>query len=234
MTPLPSWVKPAGIVAAFVAAAALGRWSSSPDRWQAKLDAQVAASKAARLADSAAYAGRHAQDSTEIAALRRKTVDDSVKLLAANEAREAAIRTANANAAQSAQARRVLAAARTTRDTINAQARLIESQDVEITGLHRIATADTVSLLKAADVAAGLRSELAVSKRETVSEQTRAAAAEKNLADLTKVAGSRPKGFTLFGFSISLKPYIGYGLEFSPTTGTASHGIQLGLSILRG
>lgn len=207
----------AGVVAALLLVEKL---AGSPDDWEARLDSAVSAIEVRQEARFARYVADSARMASELASADSATQVATEQLRLAHVARTSALVTAE-------RARKALALAQNPQDTIKALMG-------EVVSLRAVVMADSQALQAAKGESAGLRVQLGVSQQQVATERDLRLQIQADLDKLLGVASSRPRGLTLFGFKLSLKPMIGYGLNINPATGKVDHGIVLGVSVLRG
>lgn len=203
----------AGHIIALVALVAVflgfDRWSTREDRWRERLAIAVRDAKVGDSTQHVADSLRHIRDSV---------VQDSIMARA-----DTAEMDRNRIAQDNGRLRVQLAQARARGDT----PAVIASQDTIIARQDAVIRSDSAQKVQ-------LRAAIASKDESIVNLNTSLADARRRLADLIGVAERPPKEFKLLGFTLSLKPYLGYGIQVNPATGKADHGVQLGLSILRG
>lgn len=191
------------------AVVAFDRWSTREDRWRAEL-----AATAARV---------RSEDSVSYHALRARAIRDSLMVDSLEVARASEESNRIRLAQELGRTRVLLAEARDRNDTsaiITQQEAVIVQQDsvIRSDSLHKATLRATVASQ------AGTIIDLNESLRTT----------RQRLADLVAIAERPPKEFKLLGLTLSFKPFVGYGVTVNPATMRVDHGVQLGLSILRG
>lgn len=205
-------VTPGHIIAAVGVVGALivfDRWSTREDRWRQRLADAVQAAKQGDSLQHVADSLRHIKDSTEQAAL-----------IARADSEEATHRRL---AQDNGRLRVQLANAKARHDTGS----VLANQDSVIAAQDSIIASD-------AKQKATLRETIAKKDETIINLNTSLADTRKRLNDLIAVADKPPKEFKFLGLKLGLKPYVGYGASVNPTNGHVDHGIQVGVSILRG
>lgn len=226
------WV--ALIVVVVVGLVLVNRWTDRPEEWQRRLDSVVAVEREkARVSDSA-YQHQHRSDSLRLAAADSAVRADSAEHAQIMAVRDTATRLVVGARAQTRKAQALLDSAATLVDTARAQAEVIVSQHNEIGRLEGVILVDSSALHAAAKEVASLRVKLGISQETVVRETTRANDAAAARDRLIKAASDRPTPLTLLGLKLEVKPYLGYGINYNPATLTMGHGIQVGISMLRG
>jgi hypothetical protein len=217
MTKIP-WPLVGLALLGLAAVIAVDRWSTREDRWKATLAQTVAAVQVADSVDAAALRDQLARDSAATAALRAH--GDTAKARANAEERHHVVLAQELSAARTA-----LDSATTLGDSVVRQAAVIARQD-------RVIASDSAQTIALRQTIADRETELA--DTSTVHDlRVALSGARSRLAELVAVAGKPPKELKLLGLHLSLKPYLGAGLNISPQ-GKAAVGLQLGESLLRG
>jgi hypothetical protein len=193
------------LVGVIGAVIAFDRWSGREDRWRERLANAVQEAKQGDSLQHVRDSLRHTKDSTEQAALIAKA--DSEEATHLRLARE------------NGKLRVQLAQAPTLPDTVRVQARIIVQQD-------SIIASDSAQKVT-------LRQTIAKKDETIIDLNASLTDTRRRLADLIAVADKPPKEFKFLGLNLSLKPYIGVGLNVSPQA-KVNGGLQLGVSILRG
>jgi hypothetical protein len=223
---------------AIIAAAAAGLLAvdrcGSTEAWEKRLEETRAELQGAKSADSARYVAESRQDSLALAALAARADTLARQHGADLEARQAALRLAAGARRLSDSARAALAEALTLADTARQQAVIITRQDAEILRLEVVIQADSNALRSSAGEKAVLREQLGVSMAGRERERLRADTAEARLGRLLEASGDKPKGFSLLGLRLELRPYLGVGAQYGFIHQQFDLGAQAGISILRG
>lgn len=192
--------------------------SGREDHWKDQLASAVAV---ARAEDSLAFAGtvaRLREDS--IASVRAQAQADAAEVRAT---REEVRRLGLTRTLQ--MVRGELDGAKSLRDTAVVQARIIVRQDsvIQSDSVQRVALRATI---------AAQETQLGIKERTITGLTNDLTDARARLGVLIAKA-KPPKSIGLFGFSLSVRPYVGIGANVSPA-GKVTTGLQLGVSILRG